>query len=76
MTPFASHMEGTYDPATKTMTQFGTGKNPDGSPMKSKSVVVYKDGGKVFTMFNQAPGGGDEWIKVMEIVYKKSGGTR
>ncbi len=74
--PFASQMEGTYDPATKTMTQIGTGKNPDGSPMKSKSVVVYKDGGKVFTMYNQAPGSADEWIKVMEIVYKKAGGTR
>ena len=72
MNPFASHMEGTYDAATKTLTQYGTGKNPDGSPMKSKSVVVYKDGGRVFTMYSQGPGGKDDWIKMMEIVYKKA----
>jgi hypothetical protein len=76
MNPYASHMEGTYDAATKTLTQFGTGKNPDGSSMKSKSVVVYKENGRVFTMYNQASPGKDEWIKVMEIVYKKVGGAK
>ena len=72
MSPFASHMEGTWDAATKTMTHYGTGKNPDGSEAKSKSIVVYKDGGRVFTMFSQGPGGENDWVKMMEITYTKA----
>jgi hypothetical protein len=72
MSPYPSHMEGTWDAETKTMTHMGTGKSPDGTEMKSKSVVVYKDGGRVFTMYNQGPGGENDWQKVMEITYTKA----
>jgi hypothetical protein len=71
MSPFAMTMEGTFDESTKTMTQFGTGKDPAGNEMKSKSTVVYnQDGSRTFTMF--APAAEDQWMKIMEIRYTKA----
>ena len=72
MNPFMSHMEGTYDKETKTMTMMTTGVGPDGKPSKGKNVSVSKeDGTRVFTMFSAMPGDDKNFIKAMEIVYKK-----
>ena len=72
MNPYMSHMEGTYDASTKTMTMMMRGTGPDGKPTRGKNVVVSKDGGKTrfFTMYQAMPGS-EEMVKVMEITYKK-----
>ncbi len=72
MSPYVTHMQGTWDAATKTMNQTGTGKDPTGNEMKMKSTISYKDDGtRVMTMYYQLPGA-DDWFKSMEIVYHKS----
>ena len=72
MSPHAMCMEGTWDAAKKTLTQFGTGKDPMGNDMKSKSTIVYQDkDNHVMTMFNLAPDSKDNWVKSMEITYKR-----
>lgn len=70
MNPHMMLMEGKYDPETKTMTQFTTGKLADGTENKGKSVLVYKDEDtRMLTMYRA--GEGDEWIKEMEILYTR-----
>ena len=67
MTPTMSFMEGTYDESTKTMTMKMTGGNGMG-----KNVTVYKDDNtREFTMYMLQPGTEDEYVKQMEITYKK-----
>jgi hypothetical protein len=57
--------EGTFDPATKTLTDAMEGPGPDGKPMKCKAVTEWKDADtKVFTMYmGEAP--------TMRITYKR-----
>ncbi len=65
-------MEGTYDPAKKTMTVMMTGPNPEtGKDMKMKSVTNYVDENKKnFEMFGPDPTGqSDEMVKMMTIQY-------
>lgn len=70
MSPYPMCIEGTWNEATKTMTCFGTGKDPTGAESKSKLVTVYKDhDNHTMTMFMET--GKDQWMKVMEIVYKR-----
>ena len=70
--PNVMHMTGNYDAATKPMTYVGEGMAPDGTAMKSKLVTVFKDDGtRHMTMHAPSPDGGDEMVKVMEIVYTK-----
>ena len=71
MNPYMSYMEGTYDESEKSMTMMMKGTGPDGKPMVGKNVSENKDEKtRVFTMFNKTPGG-DEWVKSMQITYKK-----
>ena len=57
--------EGTFDPATKTMTDTMEMPGPDGKPMKVKSTTEWKDADtRVFTMFM-----GD--TPSMRITYKR-----
>ena len=73
MTPHISTMEGTYDEQSGEMTMIATGIDPaTGEESKSKSVSKYPDDNtRIFTMFMKAPGGGDDWVKSMEINYKR-----
>ena len=72
MSPFMSHMEGTYDKQSKTLTMMSKGTGPDGKPTTGKNVTVTNDDGtKVFTMFVQSPEAAGELVKMMEITYKK-----
>ena len=72
MSPFMSHMEGTYDKESKTLTMISKGTGPDGKPTTGKNVTVTNDDGtRVFTMFVQSPEGNDELVKMMEITYRK-----
>lgn len=71
MSAYRSIMTGTYDNDSKTMTFVGNAHDPDGNPVKSKNVIVYKDdGSRVLTMYSQMPGS-EELTKTMEIVYTK-----
>ncbi|MFO0907939.1 MAG: DUF1579 domain-containing protein [Isosphaeraceae bacterium] len=64
-------MEGTYDPATKTLTMTGESRGPDGSLAQIKTEGVHKSAdSRVFTMFMK-PMGAPDWVKMMEISYKK-----
>lgn len=70
--PFMSHIEGTYDKESKTMTMTSKGMGPDGKPTTGKNVSVTKDDGtRVFTMYVQSPDAGNELVKMMEITYRK-----
>ena len=73
MSPYLMTMEGDYDEATHTSTMYGTGTSIEtGKPEKSKMVTQYtSDDEKTFTMYMEKPGAEDEWIKVMEIKYKR-----
>ena len=67
MNPTMSFMEGTYDESTKTMTM-----KMSGGAMQGKNVTVHKDDNtRIFTMYMLQPGTEDEYIKQMEITYKR-----
>jgi hypothetical protein len=75
MTPGATHMEGTYDAASKTMTSMMTKPMPDGSVQKTKSTVVYQGEDKrVMTMYELKAGTENEWLRSMEISYTRKKG--
>lgn len=61
--------ESTYDAATKTM--IGTMEGPDmtGAVQKMKSVVEYKAGQRIFTMYMTGPDGKE--MQTMKITYTK-----
>ena len=70
--PNPTHMLGTYDAASKTLTLDTTGVGMDGSESKGKNVVVYEsDDKRTMTMYAAAPGT-DDMIKVMEITYTRA----
>ena len=69
--PVQTHMIGTFDAATKTLTYDTTAKAMDGTEEKGKNVIVFSDNKKVMTMYGAAPGTG-EMIKVMEVVYTRA----
>ena len=73
MSPYLTTMEGDYDEATHTSTMIGTGTHWEtGKPEKSKMVTVYEsDDAKTFTMYMADPKAEGEWIKHMEIKYKR-----
>jgi hypothetical protein len=74
MSPYPLSMEGTWDEKSRTMTQLGTGKDPQGNEMKMKITTVYnQDGSRLFTMYGMMPD--DEMVKMMEIKYTKSKGA-
>lgn len=69
MNPFSSHMEGTYDEKTQTLSMMSKGKDPSGQVNEGKNVAVYKDKDtRIFTMYMKQ---GDKFVKSMEITYKR-----
>ena len=72
MNPFATHMEGTYDEKTKTMTSLGKGMGMDGKETKTKTTVVYDgDNKRTMTMYDLKAGTDNDWLRSMEIVYTR-----
>lgn len=62
--------EGTYDPATKTLTLVGDMVTADGSTVKATLVTVYKDAGaRTFTF--KAPGPGGKDAELFRITYTR-----
>ena len=67
MTPGYYTTEGTYDPATKTLTATMEGPGPDGAIAKTKETTEWKDADtRVFTMY-----GPDAKSVMMRITYKR-----
>jgi hypothetical protein len=65
-----SPIEGTYDPATKTMTETMTSVGPDGRPARMENVTVFKsDDEQTFTMSLIMPDGSKQ--KMMTINYTR-----
>ncbi len=70
--PNMTKMEGTWDAKSKTLTMFGTAQEPTGDTMKTKLVTQYKEADtRTMTMYMAAPGGGDDWIKMMVVDYTR-----
>ena len=71
--PAATHMKGTYDKKTKTMTYATTGIGMDGKPMPGKIIIQYKDeNSHTFTMMHKDPTGQtDKMVKTMEMIYTR-----
>lgn len=61
--------ESTWDPKTRTFTGYMEGPDMTGKPVKMKSVVEYKGGSRVFTMYGPGPDG-KEGVS-MRITYTK-----
>ena len=65
-------MEGTYDADTHTMTMYGKGTDTAGKPYESKSTTKYAgDNERVFTMSIKSDETKGEYMKMMEITYKR-----
>jgi hypothetical protein len=73
MSPYAMHMEGTWDEAARTMTMLSVGKDPSGVEKKGKLVTVHSEDGntRVMSMFDLVPDTKEEFVKTMEIKYTK-----
>ncbi len=62
---------GTWDEKSRTLTMMGKKKGMDGSPVKTKGTVEYKeDGTRLMTMYSSADG--NDWHKDMELLYTKT----
>src|SRR5262245_32672369 len=69
---YPTHMEGTWDDNSQTMTLIGTGKGPSGNEMKTKMVVTYSnDGSHTSTMYGMTQG---QEMKMMEFHYTRAAG--
>jgi uncharacterized protein DUF1579 len=61
--------ESTWDPAAKRMTGWMEGPDMEGKVTKTRSVVEYKDGTRVFTGYQPGPDGKE--APIMRITYTK-----
>jgi hypothetical protein len=65
-------MEGDYDSASHTMTMHSKGTDPSGKPYESKMVSKHEgDDSRVFTMYIKSDETKGEYVKMMEISYKR-----
>jgi hypothetical protein len=65
-------MEGTYDEAMKMLTLLGDMVDEKGKTLKTKSVSTTKnDGSREFTIYMKSDQFGPDFVKMMEISYKK-----
>ena len=73
--PAPTHMKGSYDEKTKTMTYETVGTGMDGKPMPGKIVIKYiDDNSHTFTMMHKDPTGQtDKLVKTMEMKYTRKG---
>jgi hypothetical protein len=68
VTSVITHMLGTYDAESKTLTLFYEIFAEDGQAEERKNIMVYDKNTRDFTMFIK---NGDEWTKSMEIMYQR-----
>jgi hypothetical protein len=72
MTTELMTMEGEYDPATRTVTFYAKGTDPAGKPYESRMSSKHEDDNtRVFTMSMKSDETKGEYMKVMEITYKR-----
>jgi hypothetical protein len=65
-------MEGDYDSASQTVTMHAKGNGPSGKEYESKMVTKYEgDDTRVFTMSMKSDETKGEYVKMMEITYKR-----
>jgi hypothetical protein len=65
-------MEGSYDADKHTVTMYGKGTDPAGKPYESRSTTKYMgDDERVFTMWIKSDESKGEFMKMMEITYKR-----
>jgi hypothetical protein len=70
MSPHLMIIKGDYDPATKTMTSTGEGREPTGETYQAKLITRYHDDGtRTFEMHMRTPDG--EFVKMLEIKYTR-----
>jgi hypothetical protein len=72
MTTEIMNMEGDYDSATQTLTTYAKGTEPSGKPYEAKMTSKRQgDDTRVFTMFAKSDETKGEFVKMMEITYKR-----
>jgi hypothetical protein len=65
-------MEGDYDPASRTVTMYAKGTDHAGKPYDAKMASKYDgDDTRVFTMSMKSDETKGEYVKMMEITYKR-----
>jgi hypothetical protein len=65
-------LEGDYDAATQTMTMYSKGTDPAGKPYESKTTSKYTgEDERVFTMSMKSDETKGEYMKLLEITYKR-----
>jgi Protein of unknown function (DUF1579) len=65
-------MEGTYDEASSTLTMYAKGTEPSGKSYDAKMASKYEgDDTRVFTMSMKSDETKGEYVKMMEITYKR-----
>jgi Protein of unknown function (DUF1579) len=65
-------MEGDYDPATRTLTTYAKGTDPSGKAYDAKMTGKHEgDDTRVFTMSIKSDESKGEYVKMMEITYKR-----
>ena len=65
-------MEGEYDPASRTMTMYAKGSDPAGKTYDAKMTSKHHDDdNRVFTMSMKTDETKGEFVKMMEITYKR-----
>jgi hypothetical protein len=70
MTPHITHISGTYDPATKTMTHTSVGRDPaSGDKFERRSTLRYMDDGTRRVEAYATGPDGQKW-KMMEVTYR------
>lgn len=72
MTTELMTVEGDYDPATRTLTTYAKGSDAAGKPYEAKMTGKHEnDDTRVFTMSMKTDGTKGEYVKMMEITYKR-----
>ena len=72
MTTEIMMMEGDYDAASQTLTMYAKGTEPSGKPYESKMTSKREgEDTRVFTMFMKSDETKGEYVKAMEITYKR-----
>jgi hypothetical protein len=73
MSPAVLLLEGEYDPETRVTTMYAKGSEPDsGQPYEMKTTSKFEgDDSRVFTMYVRSENTKGEYLKVMEIAYKR-----
>jgi hypothetical protein len=65
-------LEGDYDAASATLTEYSKGKEPSGKAYEAKTTTKHEgDDTRVFTMSMKSDDTGGQFVKMMEITYKR-----